>query len=225
MKKLMAAVITSSLLASGLVIAQNQDHSSSHNQNKKDQDQSSIAIKEGDLKLLNPNSKEDHPVHVKYYKQVRSDPDNRLKVHDIRWRGKKWEYLLEYPRDENAIDPQRFEEILDTAGRHGWELSNVTHENHFYSFIFKRELHPRNVADVEKRLKDYKHKRAKKMAVKQHKIDQAHQDRMKNLHELQKIEQSLKQEQAKLSATNHLLHKELDMEKDIDKQINNLNKN
>lgn len=224
MKKLVTAVVTSSLLASGLVIAKSQDHNKSNKDNKKAQQQSSIAIKEGDLKLLNPNSKEDHPVHVKYYKQVRSDPDNRLKVHDTRWRGKKWEYLLEYPRDENAIDPQRFEEILDTAGRHGWELSNVTHENHFYSFIFKRELHPRNMADVEQRLKDYKHERAKKMAVKQHKIDQANQDRMKNLRELQKIEQSLKQEQDKVSATNELLHKELAMEKDIDKQINNLNR-
>ncbi|OGT31606.1 MAG: hypothetical protein A3E87_05865 [Gammaproteobacteria bacterium RIFCSPHIGHO2_12_FULL_35_23] len=83
-------------------------------------------------------------------------------MHPITWKGAQWEYLVEYPKDIQYIDPERFEEILDTAGQHGWRLVEVSHEAHFYAFYFSRELLTEKLAANTARLKAYKAYRASK---------------------------------------------------------------
>lgn len=81
-------------------------------------------------------------------------------LHPITWQGEKWEYLVEHPTGKNHIDPALFEEILDTAGQHGWELVEVTSEYHFYTFYFKRPLLPHKIESHRLRLAHNKKTRA-----------------------------------------------------------------
>lgn len=175
------------------------------------------------LEQVHPNSDKDHPVHKKYIEKVKSDPRHRLNVHDISWRGKKWEYLVEYPRDKNVIDPQRFEDVLNTAGRHGWDLISVSHENHFYAFYFKRELQHHKVEEHTQRLKDYKQYRAEEMARKQHQIDQAHKIRMKNLKEIEEVQQEMEQADELLTEEVNIEKQMLNEQKKLDKELNETN--
>ena len=101
------------------------------------------------------------------------------RLHPITWKGKKWEYLVEYPADTHHVDPERFEEILDTAGQHGWELTSVSHENHFYAFYFKRELLPEKVAAHRARLRNIKAIRAEKESKQYLKILAAEKEKLR----------------------------------------------
>lgn len=82
----------------------------------------------------------------------------------VRWQGEKWEYLVEHPTGKNHIDPAYFEEILDTAGLHGWRLVSVTSEYHFYTFYFERPLLPHKIDAHKVRLQRNKNFRANKEA-------------------------------------------------------------
>ena len=160
---------------------------------------------------LDPKNIVNLPVHEKWLKKAHQDPRKRLKVHDISWRGKKWEYLVEYPREKNVVDPQHFEELLNTAGRHGWNLVSISHENHFYAFFFKRELHHHRVKRQLRHLKAHKQDRAIERAQKLKQIHNAHQARMQNLKEIQEVEGELEQ-------ADELLAEEVNTEKQILKE-------
>ena len=86
----------------------------------------------------------------------------------IKWKGEKWEYLVEHPTGKNHIDPALFEEILDTAGQHGWRLVSVTSAYHFYTFYFVRPLLPHKIEAHRARLQRNKNFRANKEAEQRH---------------------------------------------------------
>ncbi len=88
----------------------------------------------------------------------------------IKWKGEKWEYLVEHPTGKNHIDPAYFEEILDTAGQHGWRLVNVTSAYHFYTFYFERPLLPHKIDAQRVRLQRNKNFRAQTEADQRHLI-------------------------------------------------------
>ncbi len=81
-------------------------------------------------------------------------------LHPIKWKGEKWEYLVEHPTGKNHVDPALFEEILDTAGQHGWRLVSVSSAYHFYTFYFERPLLPHKVDAHRARLQRNKNFRA-----------------------------------------------------------------
>lgn len=88
----------------------------------------------------------------------------------FKWQGEKWEYLVEHPTGKNHIDPAYFEEILDTAGQHGWRLVSVTSAYHFYTFYFERPLLPHKIDSHRARLQRNKNFRANKEANQRHVI-------------------------------------------------------
>jgi hypothetical protein len=83
-------------------------------------------------------------------------------LHPITWKGKKWEYLVEYPTGILHVDPVRFEELLDTAGQHGWRLVDVSGTNHFYAFYFERPLHADRIEKHRARIQKVRTKRINK---------------------------------------------------------------
>ncbi len=91
-------------------------------------------------------------------------------LHPITWQGEKWEYLVEHPTGKNHVDPAFFEEILDTAGKHGWELVEVSSEYHFYTFYFKRPLLPHKLESHQIRLARHKRNRAASEGVERYTI-------------------------------------------------------
>lgn len=116
----------------------------------------------------------------------------------ITWRGDKWEYLVEYPRGTNYIDPVRFEELLDDAGQHGWELVSVSHESHFYAFYFKRPLYPHKIAAHRAHLAKVKAERAQKEKIAMDQIQAAYKEKIMlekaYSQQVAKVDQELKQE-------------------------------
>lgn len=119
-------------------------------------------------------------------------------LHPVKWKGKKWEYLAEYPADIRHIDTVRFEEIMDTAGHHGWRLVTVTHAFHHYTFIFERPLLPEKLKKHRARLKKIKDLRASQEAAALEQIKSAHHERLKAEeaieNQLKTLNQELKQE-------------------------------
>ncbi len=99
-------------------------------------------------------------------------------LHKVTWKGQKWEYLVEHPVDIQHVDKGRFEEILDTAGQHGWELVEVTDFYHFYTFLFKRPLHDAKLAQHRARLKNVKAKRAANEALIMKQTIEAHREKL-----------------------------------------------
>jgi len=95
-------------------------------------------------------------------------------LHPVTWKGKKWEYLVEHPTDLQGIDPERFEEILDTVGQHGWHLVSVTSSFHFYAFYFERELLPHRLAAHRAHLNKLKTARKAKESQMKAKLEEAH---------------------------------------------------
>src|SRR3990167_95855 len=128
---------------------------------------------------------------------VKSFADS-TQMHPITWKGAQWEYLVEYPKDVNHIDPERFEELLDTAGQHGWKLIEVTHESHFYAFYFTRKLLPEKLAANTARLKAYKAQRAAKEADMTNQILAAQKEKLvleqQYANEIAKVNQELSTE-------------------------------
>ncbi|MBU1558443.1 MAG: hypothetical protein KJ588_01415, partial [Gammaproteobacteria bacterium] len=96
----------------------------------------------------------------------------------VHWQGQKWEYLVEHPTDIHHIDPVRMEEVLTTAGQHGWRLVAVTSAFHFYGFYFERPLHNHRLSIVRARLLASKLAREKKEAKLYEAIRKAHQEKM-----------------------------------------------
>ena len=94
----------------------------------------------------------------------------------ILWKGKKWEYLVEHPTDVQYIHVIRFEELLDTMGQHGWELTEVTSEHHFYAFYFKRPLLAHKLVAHRKRVSRLIASRKKRETKLQKKINKAHRE-------------------------------------------------
>lgn len=201
-KQLVLSLLISTCIASSFVWAKDSKQSKSNNHNHA---QTQKEEKKSLNSHLNPENIEDLSIHPKWIKKAHQDPRQRLKMHKVTWRGKKWRYLVEYPRDIQHIDPQRFEEILNTAGRHGWNLVDITHENHFYAFFFKRERQHHEAKQHRERLKAYKQDRAIKRAKKLKQIHEAHQVRQKRLNEIKEIENEIKK-------TDELLHEELSTE-------------
>jgi hypothetical protein len=87
----------------------------------------------------------------------------------MRWHGKKWEYLVEHP-SQNVVNPVLFEELLDSAGAHGWQLVEISGTNHFYVFYFKRPLLAHKIEPHLYRLSRQKLARGKEEAALRHQI-------------------------------------------------------
>lgn len=100
-------------------------------------------------------------------------------LHPVTWQGKKWEYLVEHPTDVQAIDPVRFEEILDTVGHHGWHLVTVTNSFNFYAFYFERELLPHKLTEHRERLRKIKAVRKAKETATQAQLEEAHLEKLR----------------------------------------------
>lgn len=104
-------------------------------------------------------------------------------IQPIRWQGKKWEYLIEHP-NQQVIDPPLFEEILDTAGLYGWELTEITDTAHFYVFYFKRPLLPHKIESQMYRLARLKYLRQQQEApIREHVYQQITAAKEKAAHE------------------------------------------
>jgi|GEM_PF-1308312 len=147
---------------------------------------------------------------AKYVKRMVAE-DPTLSLHKVKWKGKKWEYLVEHPTETRHVDTVRFEEILDTAGQHGWRLVTVSHAFHFYGFYFERPLPDSKLAAHRAHLAQSKAYRAKNMAKTQRIIDESVQARIKNekqmAAELQQVNKELKQEDIELKAVNKDMQK------------------
>lgn len=96
-------------------------------------------------------------------------------LNNIKWEGEKWEYLVEFPTNMRHIDPAKFEEITDTVGLHGWELVEVTSEDHFYVFYFKRPLLPHKIESHILRLQHVRFHHGKENAAVRERINQSMQ--------------------------------------------------
>jgi hypothetical protein len=142
----------------------------------------------------------------KQYVQMAIKRDASLSLHKVTWKGKKWEYLVEHPTNIRHIHTVRFEEILDTAGQHGWELVTVSHAFHFYGFYFKRPLLAKKLKAHRVHLTQSKAYRAKNTAIAQRQIDESIQRRIANekreLAGVQQMNKALQQEDANLKAVN-----------------------
>jgi len=99
----------------------------------------------------------------------------------ITWQGPKWEYLVEHPHVSIA-DSAYFNEILDTAGQHGWRLVSATHEGQFFTFYFERPLQPHRINAHRARLARVKSYRAGKESEIYNRINTALADQNKQLH-------------------------------------------
>jgi len=93
----------------------------------------------------------------------------------ITWKGAKWEYMVEHPSDVRYIHTVRFEELMDTLGQHGWELAEVTDENQFFAFYFKRPLLEEKIKAHRQRLSKVLTERLKKEEQLKKRIHEAHQ--------------------------------------------------
>ncbi|OGT09924.1 MAG: hypothetical protein A2X77_01030 [Gammaproteobacteria bacterium GWE2_42_36] len=102
-------------------------------------------------------------------------------VRPVTWSGEKWEYLIERPAMVFHVNPVLFEEILDTAGVHGWKLMDVTSEAHAYTFYFARPLLPHKMAAAIERLKRIKEFREDQEAAANARVQSATQSNSKNL--------------------------------------------
>lgn len=122
-----------------------------------------------------------------------ADP-NHLTLAPVKWKGDQWEYLVEHPTDVRHIDPVRFEELLDEAGQHGWELVAVTGTGHFYAFYFKRPLSPEKLAKHRQHILVIKKARLIKRKAMQDQIDQEIEKQKQYQQQLQKTTQAIKQE-------------------------------
>jgi len=91
----------------------------------------------------------------------------------ITWKGKKWEYLVQFPRDIHHIDELRMEELMDDVGQHGWELVTVTAEDHYYAFYFKRPLLPHKIQAHRDRINRHKGERLEREAKVRKQIQEA----------------------------------------------------
>lgn len=107
-----------------------------------------------------------------------SQASHSTQLHQVTWKGKKWEYLVEHPTDVQHVDKARFEEVLDTAGQHGWELVAVTDFYHFYAFLFKRPLPEAKLTAHRARLKNVKSKRAAEEALIMKKTIEVHREKL-----------------------------------------------
>lgn len=92
-------------------------------------------------------------------------------LHSTTWPGEKWEYLVEHPHGIHHIDLVEFEEILDTAGMHGWKLIEVTDTAHFYTFYFIRPLLPHKLPSHVARLARLKEIHEKQEADVRHRVN------------------------------------------------------
>ena len=141
----------------------------------------------------------------------------------VTWRGDKWEYLVEYPRDTNYIDPVRFEEVLDNAGQHGWELVEVSHESHFYAFYFKRPLYPHRIEAHRAHLAKVKGERAQKEAMMASAIQQAYKEKIalekQYAHQIAVANKELKQEVQLEKQVNVQAQKEVKLEVQAVKEV------
>lgn len=122
-----------------------------------------------------------------------NDPEH-LALAPVTWKGDKWEYLVEHPTDVRHIDPVRFEELLDEAGQHGWELVAVTGTAHFYAFYFKRPLLPEKLEKHRQHVLELKKARLVKRKQQLTQIDQAVREQKQYQAQIQKTNQALKQQ-------------------------------
>jgi hypothetical protein len=113
----------------------------------------------------------------------------------ITWKGPKWEYYLEFPKDIKHISVIRMQELMDDMGQHGWELVTITHENNFYGFFFKRPLHEHKVKVHRDRVNKWKGERLSKRAAQMEKIRKVHAEKVAFINEREQLNSLIAKEQ------------------------------